>query len=171
MRAIDTVVRLAEGRGATLVAVSLIAVPTERWSKGVRLEYVQQSKDFLEAVKYKAERHKVSIERYEAFTRDVFGSITLMTHEQQCESIVLVSCGEQNTLLNACEKKFLLEDPPASLVILRLPAQARHTRQIYTRFLFWLRQLWERQDNIMLEEFAVDVGEVSWIRTKQHHRG
>lgn len=47
MRAIDTVVRLAGDEGATLVAVSLVAVPPGRWSQGARLEHIQQSKDFL----------------------------------------------------------------------------------------------------------------------------
>ena len=56
MRAIDTVVRLAGDEGVTLVAISLIAVPPERWSQGARLEHIQQSKDFLEAVKWKAIR-------------------------------------------------------------------------------------------------------------------
>jgi hypothetical protein len=171
MQAIDTVVRLAEGSGATLVAVSLIAVPPERQSQGARLEYIQQSKDFLEAVKFKAGRHKVSIERYEAFTRDVLGSIMLLTHDQHCESIVLVSCGEQDILLTACEKKCLLEDPPASLVILRLSAQAGRTRHAYTRFLSWLHRLWEGRDVVDRVQYTPKLRGLSWVRTEEHHRG
>jgi hypothetical protein len=91
MQAIDMVVRLAEERGATLVAVSLIPVPPEQRSQGARLEHIQQSKDFLEAVKFKAERHQVPIERYEVFSSNVLGSITLLTYDQRCDSIVLAA--------------------------------------------------------------------------------
>lgn len=43
MRAIDMVARLAEEEGAALVAVSLIAVPPEQQSQGIRLKHIQQS--------------------------------------------------------------------------------------------------------------------------------
>ena len=134
MRAIDTVVRLAGDEGATLVAISLIAVPPERWSQGARLEHIQQSKDFLEAIKYKAARLQVTIERYEDFTTNVLGSITLLTRDQRCDSIVLVSCGEKEILLNAYEKKRLLENPPAPLVLLRLPTRAEREWHMHIPF-------------------------------------
>ncbi|MGH2493806.1 MAG: potassium-transporting ATPase subunit KdpA, partial [Ktedonobacteraceae bacterium] len=71
IRAIDYAVRLAGSAGATVVPVSLVSTP----SKGARLEHIQQSKDFLEAVQHKAARHSVAIERYEVFTQDVLQSI------------------------------------------------------------------------------------------------
>ncbi len=171
MRAIDTVVRLAEGEGATLVAVSLIAEQPERRSQGVRLEYIQQSKDFLEAVKFKAARYQVTIERYEAFTSNVLGSITLLTYDQHCDSIVLVMSGEKDTLLATGEKKRLLKAPPSSLVLIRLPMQAEWKRHIRTRFVSWLHRLRERQDDIDQGQVNADVGEPSWIRVKEHHQG
>src|SRR5258706_12055213 len=78
MRALDAVVCLAESHGATLVAMSLITVPHESRSRGVRLEYIQQSKDFLEALQYKAARQHVPVERYEVFTGDVVRSLKLL---------------------------------------------------------------------------------------------
>ena len=161
MRAIDMVARLAEEEGATLVAVSLIAVPPEQQSQGIRLEHIQQSKDFLEAVLFKAGRHRVTIERYEVFSRNVPGSITLLTHEQRCGSIVLVSGGERETLLATQEKICLLENPPARLVLLRLPAQAGRTGSIRASFPYWLRRHWERQDNTRREHIPASVGELS----------
>ena len=161
MRAIDTVVRLAEERGATLVAVSLIPVPPEHLSQGARLEHIQQSKDFLEAVKFKAERHQVPIERYEVFSSNVLGSITLLTYDQRCDSIVLVSYGDKDILLHVQEKKCLLEDPPARLVLLRLPAQAGRTVSIRASFPSWLRRHWERPDNTRREHNPASVGELS----------
>lgn len=170
MRAIDTVVRLAGDEGATLVAVSLVAVPSERWSQGARLEHIQQSKDFLEAVKYKAARLQVTIERYEDFTSNVLGSITLLTRDQRCDSIVLVSCGEKEILLNAYEKKCLLVNPPASLVLLRLPTRAEWKRHMRIPFLSWLRQPRERQNDIEQRQDTAGAGELSCIRTEEHYR-
>jgi hypothetical protein len=171
MQAIDTVVRFAEERGAILVAVSLIAVPTERRSHGARLEHIQQSTDFLEAVKFKAAAHQVSIERYETLTGNVLGSITLLTHDQRCDRIVLVSSEDKDALLYAHEKKRLLEDPPATLVLLRLPTQKQRTGRIYTRFLSWLRWHWEQQNDTGRGQVTVGVGELSWSRTEEHRWG
>src|SRR5689334_10446120 len=87
MHAIDYVVRLAESAGTMLVPVSLVSSPP---NKGARLEHIQQSKDFLEAVRFKAERLQVPVERYEVFTADVLRSITILVHEMHCDGIVLV---------------------------------------------------------------------------------
>ncbi len=95
MYAIDQAVRLADSAGATLVPVSLIsAQPT-----GTRLEPIQQSQDFLEAVKYKAERFQVPVERYEVFTTDVQQSLTTIVRERHCDRIVLVTGSEHSCLL------------------------------------------------------------------------
>lgn len=82
MRSIDDAVRLAESAGATLVPVSLISSPPT----GARLEHLQQSKDFLEAVQHKAERFQVPLERYEVFTADVQQSITTLVHDTRCNA-------------------------------------------------------------------------------------
>src|SRR5258708_27373633 len=111
MRALDAVVRLAESHGAMLVAMSLITVPHESRSQGVRLEYIQQSKDFLEAVQYKAARQHVLIERYEVFTGDVVRSLELLVHEQHGSCIVLVTRGEKDSLLQRHELRHLLRAP------------------------------------------------------------
>lgn len=171
MRAIDMVVLLAESRGATLVAASLIAVPPEKRSHGARLEHIQQSKDFLEAVKFKAARHRVPIERYEAFTGNVLGSIKLLIHEQRLDSIVLVRSEEKDNFLHANEKKCLLENPPATLVLLRLPTRKEGTEGIYTRFLPWLRRHGEQQDDTNRERVTSGMGELPWSRMEEHQRG
>jgi hypothetical protein len=158
MQAIDTVVRLAGDEGATLVAVSLVSVAPGRSSQGARLEHIQQSKDFLEAVKYKAARLQVTIERYEDFTSNVLGSITLLARDQRCDSMILVSRGEKEILLKAHEKKRLLENPPVPLVILYLPTRAERKRSIRTRFLTWLRRPGERQGAVEQEQDTAGVG-------------
>jgi Universal stress protein family len=105
MRAIDYLVSLAENNGATLIPVSLVSVPTESRSAGARLEHIQQSKDFLEAVKYKAARLQVPLERYEVFTSDVTQSITMLVHDLQCDGIVMVAMEHKEISLHKHELK------------------------------------------------------------------
>src|SRR5258708_25968201 len=118
MRAIEYAVRLAESAGATLVPVSLISAPP----KGARLEHIQQSKDFLEAVQHKAERFQVPVERYEVFTGDVIQSLTTLVHERRCEGIVLVTGGGHSRFPPIEEATHYLINPPAPLLLLRLSA-------------------------------------------------
>ena len=75
--AIEQAILLAKSHQAVLVPLVLIDVPEERRKKGVRLEYLQQSKDFLETVKKKADWYAVRIEKLEVFTSDVVRSINL----------------------------------------------------------------------------------------------
>src|SRR5258708_18834775 len=121
MRAIEYAVRLAESAGATLVPVSLISAPP----KGARLEHIQQSKDFLEAVQHKAERFQVPVERYEVFTGDVIQSLTTLVHERRCEGIVLVTGGEHTPLLRGGEGQHWVINAPPPRVPLRLSAPHR----------------------------------------------
>ncbi len=144
MRAIDYLVSLAENNGAMLIPVSLVSVPDNSRSRGARLEHIQQSKDFLEAVKYKAARLQVPIERYEVFTGDVIQSITKLVRDLHCDGIVMVAIEKKEVLLRAQELKYLLTEPPASLVLIRLPAHPQEARafQLGASFLSRLRRLW-----------------------------
>jgi nucleotide-binding universal stress UspA family protein len=173
MQAIDSAVRLAESSGGTLVAASLVSVAQKPRSRGARLEHIQQSKDFLEAVKWKAARYEVPTERYEVFTADVMQSIAVLMRDQHCDSIVLVTRGGEDVLLQAHEVKHLLEASPASLVLIRLPMQPGRTQtwSLLTRFLSWLPGLWGRADSASQVEDVPAVEEPSWIRTEEHRRG
>jgi hypothetical protein len=140
MRAIECVVRLAESAGATLVAVSLISNPLE----GARLEHIQQSKDFLEAVQQKTARYQVPVERYEVFTMDVLQSLTTLVHERRCEGIVLVTGGEHGCFLQEEDVKHLLTKAPTALVLMRLPQHTGFSvsQRYVARFLSWWRGFW-----------------------------
>ena len=144
-RAIDLAVDLAERAGAVLVPVSLISVPSERRLRGARLEHIQQSKDFLEAVRWKADRYHVAIERHEIFTADVMQSIRLLVADLRCDAIMLVTTGDREVLLQANELKRLLESPAAPLLIIRMsiPPENAQPRTGIGRFLSRLRHLWE----------------------------
>src|SRR5215831_8293416 len=73
--AIEQAILLAKGHEATLVPLALIYVPEEHHARGARLEQIQQSKDFLESVKFKAARYAVPLERMEVFTSNIVQSI------------------------------------------------------------------------------------------------
>ncbi len=169
MAAIDFAVRLAESAGATLLPVSLVSSPP----RGARLECIQQSKDFLEAVQNKAARLQVPLERYEVFTPDVLRSLATLVREMRCDGIVLVTDGEHSRLMQDEEVKRLLVESPAALVLIRLPAHSRSTPapRLRARFLSWLRNQGEPRDESSQAKDAPVAEEPLWIRTEQHHLG
>ena len=166
MRALGYLVSLAENNRATLIPVSLVSIPEGSRSGGARLEHIQQSKDFLEAVKYKAARLQVSVERYEVFTSDVMQSITTLVHELHCDGIVMVAIEKKEVLLRAHELKQLLVEPPASLVLIRLPTRTQKVGALYqgARFLSWLRRHWRFRVSVNPKEKTREVESVSQIR-------
>jgi hypothetical protein len=149
MQALDAVVSLAESAGTMLVALSLVSVPEARRSQGARLEDIQQSKDFLEAVKWKASRRQVLVEDHEVFTGNVFESIATLMHDLSCDSMILVSNGKYDALLHGYELKGLLTQPPGSFILLRLPAPPERSH-LGARFLSWLRQFLGQQSEARL---------------------
>ena len=167
MRAIDDVVRLAENAGAMLVAVSLVSIP--QGSAGARLEHIEQSKDFLEALQYKAARYGVPVERYEVFTANVVQSITLLTHQMQCEGIIVVTGGGKTLLLQDHEMKHLLTEPPATLMLIRRPPVGTQISPLSIRFLAWLWSLWTQGDADLLVQDALEAGEPDLIKAKEYH--
>ena len=152
--AIEQAILLAKSHQATLVPLVLIHVPEERRKKGVRLEYLQQSKDFLETVKQKADWYSVQIERLEVFTSDVVQSINLVASEMECEGILLFINHKGGILLQLHEIKRLMEMPVRKLYVLHLPtyervhfafALRRHVSQ-------WLNGRSKRQGEPMQEQ-------------------
>ena len=138
--AIEQAILLAKSHQATLVPLVLIHVPEERRKKGVRLEYLQQSKDFLETVKQKTDWHSVQIERLEVFTSDVVQSINLVASEMECEGLLLFVSQKGGILLELHEIKCLMEMPVRKLYVLRLPTNERvnFVQELRRRFSQWL---------------------------------
>jgi len=138
--AIEQAILLAKSHQATLVPLVLIHVLEERRKKGVRLENLQQSKDFLETVKQKADWYSVQIERLEVFTSDVVQSINLVAIEMGCEGILLFVSQKGGILLPLHEIKRLMEMPVRKLYITRLPTIERtsYVQVLRRRFSDWL---------------------------------
>jgi len=88
----------------------------------------------------------------------------------RCDSIVLVTGAQQEMLLHASELKRLLMEPPAALVLMRLPARAGRTQtpQVVSRFLPWLRGLWGYRPGT---QDAPGVEEPGWIGMEEPHQG
>lgn len=132
LQAIDAAVRVASHSGATLIALALLA-PGQRPRREqhrtpcVRLEQIQESKDFLEAVRWKAMRQQVTVECYEMFTEDVAGSIATQARDLDCQSIIVTRRGLEDALLSSHDLKQVLVRPPAPLLFLPLPGTKRDT--------------------------------------------
>jgi hypothetical protein len=162
--AIEQAILLAKSHQATLVPLVLIHVPGERRKKGIRLEYLQQSKDFLETVKQKADWYSVQIERLEVFTCDVVQSINLVASEMECEGILLFINHKGGILLQLNEIKGLMEMPARKLYVLRLPTKERvnFAYELRRRFSRWLSGKGEKQGYSTQElEYLEEEVEVS----------
>ncbi|MBV9230910.1 MAG: hypothetical protein JOZ18_16490 [Chloroflexi bacterium] len=165
VRAIETVVRTAEVRGAMLVPVALIAVPPGGRSKGARLEHIQQAKDFLEVVQHIAARHRVLVECHEVFTANVRRGITQLIQDLHCDGLVLISGEQRGLLLSTEEMLGLLMTPPTSLILIRLPVQKaqKQTDSLVARFSSWLgisgrrqqdEKCWQEVQRAMQEDYS-----------------
>jgi len=142
MRALDHVFRLAEHCGATLVAASLIVLPDTQELLTARL---QQSKDFLKIVQWKAAQYHVLVEPHEVWTSDVQERMKRLVFDVQCESIVLVTEGKDGVLLSAHEMEgILMGCMRTSIVLVRLHASNKGTIMTYLRtsFFSWVHKLW-----------------------------
>jgi hypothetical protein len=121
MDTIEAAVLLAASHHAPLVPLSLILRPQSR-GKGVRLEHIQQSKDFLEAVQQKAFWHHVSLERFEVFTGNRVQPLFVKVDLLGCDGILLVLLGRNGSVLDAgmFEQRMAMRFCPLYLISLPL---------------------------------------------------
>jgi hypothetical protein len=120
MNVLEYAVLLAKSRKATLVPLALVSKPR---SGRVRLEHVQQSKDFLEAVQHISARYDVPVERFEVFTGDIVQSINIVADEMKCEAILIFVCDGDGILLQTREIKHLMEQATHNFYVIRLPSK------------------------------------------------
>ena len=132
--AIEQAILLAKSHQAVLVPLVLIHVPEERRKKGIRLEHLQQSKDFLETIQQKADWYAVQIERLEVFTSDVVQTINLVASEVEYEGILLFVSHKGGILLQLHEIKRVMEMPVRKLYIIHLQTNT------HENFTYKLRQ-------------------------------
>ena len=135
MDTIEAAVLLAASHQATLVSLSLIAVPQ---GKGPRLEYIQQSKDFLGAVRHKAVQHQVPLEYFEVFTSNMVQSMLALVDQLGCNGILLVLRGRNGSLLSAEMIGELMAMRPCPLYLIYLPSKEfSWVSRLRKRFSHW----------------------------------
>jgi hypothetical protein len=158
---LEAALRLAEAGDATLIALSLIVTQPER---NARLERIQQSKDFLEALRYKALRMHIACERYEAYTSDPLAQITFQARDLACDGVLLASKGQQSLLLSSEVSRSLLLHPPGALLLIRLPVRTapRLLLGVEHALLSWLHYPgWQGNSALLTKMSRSERGNVS----------
>lgn len=139
---IDSVLHLAEAGGATLVAVSFLVAPGGRRAQNIRLELLQQSQDFLEAVRCKSQQLALPVECHEVVTHDLRAEIARAIQQLECQSVVLASKDEHTLFVPREVLQELVLHPPVQLLLLRFSAEARAPQSGWVSKLFsWVRSL------------------------------
>ncbi len=132
MSAIDYALIQAQSQQATLVVLSLIE---QRQGKAIRLEHIQQSKDFLEAAHYKAAKSRAAIERIEMYTQDTVKSIQTFAQEMECSGILLFARKGTGVLLSTDEIKRIMAQTHCSLYFMLLVSPPNKlSRWFFRRF-------------------------------------
>ena len=122
--ALEYAVLLARNYNAMLVPFSLIYVP--KTARSVRLERIQQARDFQALVQSKAAKHGVRIEPREVYTGAVIESIRSTMQEMNCRSVVLFVRNGNGVLLHTHEVKYILTHIPGQHHIIRLQHSVPH---------------------------------------------
>ena len=122
-RAVEQAILLAKSRNATLVPASFIHIEKTPQARGPRLEAVQQSKDFLEAVSCRAKKKAVPVEPLEVLTSDVVTSIETLAKERDCEGVLLFLHGQEGLLLDAKDVRQVIEHCPHKLFVFQLASK------------------------------------------------
>jgi hypothetical protein len=144
MDTIEAAVLLAASHQATLISLSLISVPQVK-GKGARLEHIQQSKDFLEAVGYIAVRHHVPLERFEVFTGDTLQSVLVLVDQLGCDGILLALRGRNGSLLSAETIGRLREMRSCPLYLMQFPSRRPFAALRVTSWVSRLRERFSRR--------------------------
>jgi hypothetical protein len=132
--ALDYAVKLAKSRNAVLVPLSLIPVRADKSSKGARLEFIQQSQDFLASVQYRAAQLSVPVEVSEVYTADVIGSIKDVVYNKNCDGVLLFLHSGVGVLLNTLEVKHIMTEIAGTHNIIHLPTRAHSPQTLMQRF-------------------------------------
>lgn len=123
MDVLHTLVLLASNQHATLVPLSLITLPSSP-DEYVRPEFLHQSNDFFEAVRYKAVRYHLPLETYEIFTHEVMISLSESVRQLHCDGMLLASRGKRGCFLPLEVIEGLLATKPCPLFLTQFPPRA-----------------------------------------------
>ena len=117
--AIDQALVMAENLSACLVCVAFIPhSPDQR--KGIRLERIQQAKDFLEYMHYRARQTGVTLQRMELYVPNLEESILRLSQEMNNAPILLFTRHERGILLGLSTIRRVMEDERSRYYLLLL---------------------------------------------------
>lgn len=120
MYALEYAVQFAKNFDAELVAASVL--PRCDGRKSIRLEHIQQSKDFHEAIANKARRYDVPVHVLEMPATNNIQQTLRLAQEQGCDGIMLFVREGQGVLMQTHEIKHIMVEAACKLYILRLPS-------------------------------------------------
>lgn len=120
--AIEHAVQLAKQHNATLVPASLICVADKQKMKSVRLESMQQSRDFLESVSHKASKFQVPVEQVEVITSDIEQSVTTLVKKLECEGVLLFVRCKNGVLLDSSDIQRIVEKAGSNFYVFHMEA-------------------------------------------------
>ena len=165
MQVLEYAVQFAVSCQATLVPLALIPLSEQQWAKGPRLEAIEQANDFLEAVKYKAIRAGVPVERFDVVTRDAVGSINMFAQEMACEGVLLFLQEGTTPLLRPTIVGQILEQASCTLYLVRLQPKDNMSvvRALLTQCLRWLGRWRGHQEEVSPQQALPAVEMISLI--------
>jgi hypothetical protein len=133
MKHINHALYLAKASGVTLVTLSLI--PMHGLDASVRPERIQQSKDFQEAFRARAELYQVPVEQQECTVNDPLTCIFSTARQMNCQSILLVFDEEKPCFLLPEESQRIRQASILPLYILQLPAEKQRVtfKHVFSR--------------------------------------
>ncbi|MEO8953327.1 MAG: hypothetical protein ABI396_07220 [Ktedonobacteraceae bacterium] len=131
--ALEYAVLMAQSRDAVLVPLSIIQVANECGAKGARLEYIQQSQDFLAAVTYNALKHGVEVEQKEVYTSDAVACIREGMQTLHCDGVLLLVENGKGVLLRTSEVKHVIASVASQVHLIHI--QSQHAESVDKSFI------------------------------------
>lgn len=117
--AIDQALVMAENFSACLVCVAFIPCSPDK-HKGIRLERIQQAKDFLEYMYYRARQAGIKLQRMELYIPNLEESILRLSQEMDNAPILLFTRHERGILLELSTIRSVVEDERSRYYLLLL---------------------------------------------------
>ncbi len=121
--ALEQAILLAKDCKATLVPVSIIRLTKSQQAGGPRLEHVEQSQDFLEAITCRARKSGVAVEQVEVVSTDVPQCIETLARKLECDGVILFMRGKDALLLDITDMSRVMQTAPGKMYLFHLESR------------------------------------------------
>ena len=120
IEALEQAILLAKDSKATLVPASIIRLTKNQQGSGPRLEDVEQSQDFLEAIHYRVQKNNLPIEQVEVVTSDIAQCIDTLVRKLECDGIMFFMRGKDALLLDSDDMRRVMQTAPGRFYLFHL---------------------------------------------------